>query len=101
MEDCRLNARVGEGPKAERAAVLLFSVLVVGQIVPRDKAKRSTRRVSLVDYALAKELRQKGTYIASSSDTRFYCVSCAVHRGIVKVRAEKERHMRISRPRRF
>jgi len=65
-----------------------------GQIVPRDKAKRSTRRISLVDYALAKELRQKGTYIASSSDTRLYCVSCAVHRGIVKVRAEKERHMR-------
>jgi small subunit ribosomal protein S26e len=71
-----------------------------GGLVPRDKAKRSTRRISLVDFALAKELRQKGTYIASSSDTRFYCVSCAVHRGIVKVRAEKERHMRI-RPRRF
>lgn len=69
-----------------------------GQVVPRDKAKRETRRISLVDYALAKELRQKGTYIASSSDTKYYCVSCAVHRGIVKVRAEKERRMR---PRRF
>ena len=72
-----------------------------GLIVPRDKAKRSTRRINLVDSALAKELRQKGTYIASSADTRFYCVSCAVHRGIVNVRAEKERRMRISRPRRF
>jgi small subunit ribosomal protein S26e len=65
-----------------------------GQIVPRDKAKKSTRRISLVDYALAKELRQRGTYIAASSDTKYYCVSCAVHRGIVKVRAEKERRMR-------
>ncbi len=65
-----------------------------GQIVPRDKAKRSTRRTSLVDFQLAKELRQRGTYIASSFDTKYYCVSCAVHRGIVKVRAEKERHMR-------
>ena len=69
-----------------------------GQLVPRDKAKKSTRRVTLVDSQLAKELRQKGTYIASSFDTTYYCVSCAVHRGIVKVRAEKERHMR---PRRF
>ena len=70
-----------------------------GGLVPRDKAKRSTRRVSLVDSALAKELRQKGTYIASSADTRYYCVSCAVHRGIVKVRAENERHTRIPRRR--
>jgi small subunit ribosomal protein S26e len=65
-----------------------------GALVPRDKAKKSTRRLALVDYQLAKELRQKGTYISSSFDTKHYCVSCAVHRGIVKVRAEKERHMR-------
>lgn len=71
-----------------------------GQIVPRDKAKRSTRRISLVDSQLARELRQKGTFISSSVDTKYYCVSCAVHRGIVKVRAEKERRMR-PRRRRF
>lgn len=65
-----------------------------GQIVPKDKAKRSTRRTSLVDAQLAKELRQKGTFISSSFDTQYYCVSCAVHRGIVKVRAEAERRMR-------
>lgn len=69
-----------------------------GAMVPRDKAKKSTRRLSFVDAALAKELRQKGTYIAAPMDTKYYCVSCAVHRGIVKVRAEKERRMR---PRRF
>lgn len=69
-----------------------------GSMVPRDKAKKSTRRVSFVDYALAKELRQKGTYIAAPMDTKYYCVSCAVHRGIVKVRAEKDRR---TRPRRF
>jgi small subunit ribosomal protein S26e len=68
-----------------------------GQLVPRDKAKKSTRRVSFVDPQLAKELRQKGTYLASWVDTKYYCISCAVHRGIVKVRAESERH---SRPRR-
>ncbi|MDR0318858.1 MAG: 30S ribosomal protein S26e [Nitrososphaerota archaeon] len=63
-----------------------------GAMVPRDKAKRSTRRVSFVEPQLAKELRQKGTFLASWVDTKYYCISCAVHRGIVKVRAETERH---------
>ncbi|UCC33841.1 MAG: 30S ribosomal protein S26e [Candidatus Bathyarchaeota archaeon] len=62
-----------------------------GQLVPRDKAKRSTRRVSVLNPLLAKELRQKGAYISSRRDTKYYCVSCAVHRGIVKVRAENDR----------
>jgi small subunit ribosomal protein S26e len=62
-----------------------------GQQVPRDKAKRVSRRVSVVDYALAKELRQKGTYIASPIETKFYCISCAVHRGVVKVRSRSDR----------
>ncbi|MDH7564023.1 MAG: 30S ribosomal protein S26e [Candidatus Bathyarchaeota archaeon] len=69
-----------------------------GQLVPRDKAKKVTRRFSIVDAQLAKELRQKGTYIAAPADTKYYCVSCAVHRGVVKVRAERERR---ARPRRF
>ncbi|MFQ6068339.1 MAG: 30S ribosomal protein S26e [Candidatus Bathyarchaeia archaeon] len=65
-----------------------------GELVPRDKAKRVSRRVSVVDYALAKELRQKGTYIAAPIETKYYCVSCAVHRGVVKVRARNERKRR-------
>jgi small subunit ribosomal protein S26e len=72
-----------------------------GSMVPRDKAKKVTKRHSLVDYALAKELRQKGAYIALPSDTKYYCVSCAVHRGVVKVRAESERRMRLPPRRRF
>jgi small subunit ribosomal protein S26e len=68
-----------------------------GQIVPRDKAKKFTRRVSLVDPQLAKELRQKGAYLSSWVDTKYYCISCAVHRGIVKVRAEDERRTRPGR----
>ena len=65
-----------------------------GELVPRDKAKRVSRRVSMVDYALAKELRQKGAYIAAPVETKYYCVSCAVHRGVVKVRAKDERKRR-------
>ena len=71
-----------------------------GSMVPSDKAKKVTRRHSIVDYQLAKELRAGGTYIEAPSTTRYYCVSCAVHRGVVKVRAENERRIR-TRPRRF
>lgn len=71
-----------------------------GEMVPRDKAKKVTRRVSMVDRALAKELRQKGAYITAPVQTKYYCISCAVHRGIVKVRAKTERSKR-PRRRRF
>jgi small subunit ribosomal protein S26e len=70
-----------------------------GELVPRDKAKRVSRRISMVDYTLAKELRQQGAYIAAPVETRYYCVSCAVHRGVVKVRARDDRRMRQRRRR--
>ncbi|UCE28747.1 MAG: 30S ribosomal protein S26e [Candidatus Bathyarchaeota archaeon] len=62
-----------------------------GQLVPRDKAKKVSRRVSLVDSRLFKELRKAGTYVASQTATKYYCVSCAVHSGVVKVRSRDER----------
>lgn len=75
-----------------------------GERVPRDKAKKVSRRVTLIEPVLARELRQKGAYIPARVDTRYYCVSCAVHRGVVKVRARDERkarwrHGRRPRPR--
>lgn len=63
-----------------------------GAAVPRDKAKKVTTRMSLVEPTLARELRQAGAYIASPTTVRYYCVSCAVHYGIVRVRAKNERH---------
>jgi len=77
----------------------LVQCVSCGSMVPRDKAKKSTRRVSFVEPQLAKELRQKGTYLSSWVDTKYYCISCAVHRGIVKVRAENERHTKYRRRR--
>jgi small subunit ribosomal protein S26e len=71
-----------------------------GQLVPRDKAKKVSRRVSIVDPRMAKELRQKGTYLPSRRTTKYYCVSCAVHRGVVKVRAKDKRRHRPRRRRR-
>ena len=62
-----------------------------GALVPRDKAKKVTGRITLVEPTLAKELRASGAYIPMSTDVKFYCVSCAVHRGIVKVRSESDR----------
>ncbi|MGD6809775.1 MAG: 30S ribosomal protein S26e [Candidatus Bathyarchaeia archaeon] len=78
--------------KGSKGSSTLVQCVNCGAMVPRDKAKRSTRRVSFVEPQLAKELRQKGTFLASWVDTKYYCISCAVHRGIVKVRAENERH---------
>ena len=60
-------------------------------MVPRDKAKKVTGRVTLVEPTLAKELKAQGAYIAPLTDVKFYCVSCAVHRGVVKVRSELDR----------
>jgi small subunit ribosomal protein S26e len=68
-----------------------------GELVPKDKAKKSTRRISLVDYALSKELRQQGAYLPSNFAIKFYCISCAVHRGIVKVRSKDSRKKKIRR----
>ncbi|MBI2937981.1 MAG: 30S ribosomal protein S26e [Thaumarchaeota archaeon RBG_16_49_8] len=62
-----------------------------GTLVPRDKAKRVTSRVTLVEPMLAKELREAGAYIAAPKTIRFYCVSCAVHYGYVKVRSREDR----------
>ncbi|MFC1754881.1 30S ribosomal protein S26e [Thermoproteota archaeon] len=62
-----------------------------GTLVPRDKAKRVTTRVNLVEPMLARELRAAGAYIAAPKTLKIYCVSCAVHYGYVKVRAKNDR----------
>ena len=63
-----------------------------GGYVPRDKAKKVTVPVRLVDSSLAKELREQGAILPRSFSEKWYCVSCAVHRGVVNVRAKIERH---------
>ena len=66
---------------------------ICGSRVPKDKVKKTTTYKSLVDTTLARELRSQGTYIPRNKVEKYLCVSCAVHRGMVKVRAKKERHM--------
>ena len=62
-----------------------------GALVPRDKAKKVTGRITLVEPALEKELRAAGAYIPMSTDVKFYSVSGAVHTAVVKVRSEADR----------
>ena len=62
-----------------------------GQTVPKDKAKKITTRINLVDRQLEKELVAQGAYIPSSNVLRSYCISCAVHFKIIKVRSEEDR----------
>lgn len=62
-----------------------------GKLVPRSKAKKIYRRTSLVDPYLAKQLVKKGAYFPGSQSVRYYCVSCAVHRGYYSPRNKQER----------
>ena len=62
-----------------------------GAFVPRSKIQRVTRRVSLVRGDLARELKEKGAYIAENVVVKNLCISCAIHYGVLKVRARKAR----------
>ena len=62
-----------------------------GRQVPVDKAKKETKYITLIDPTLARELRKEGTFIPRQRTTKYYCVSCAVHRGKVKIRSKDER----------
>lgn len=62
-----------------------------GATVPRDKAKKVTSRLNLVEHSLAKELRAQGAYIAAPTVLKWYCISCAIHFGILKIRSADSR----------
>ncbi|RLI08587.1 30S ribosomal protein S26e [Candidatus Bathyarchaeota archaeon] len=65
-----------------------------GRLVPADKAKKVTRKRPLVDPSLARELSDKGAWVGYRVETRYYCISCAVYHGIVKIRSEEERKVK-------
>ncbi|MEM2142699.1 MAG: 30S ribosomal protein S26e [Candidatus Thorarchaeota archaeon] len=62
-----------------------------GRLIPADKAKKFTKRVSVVDPQLERELRMQGSYIHTRRLTQYYCISCAVSLGKVQIRSESER----------
>lgn len=65
-----------------------------GATVPRDKAKKVTSRLNLVEHTLAKELRAQGAYIAAPTILKWYCISCAIHFKILKIRSASKRRER-------
>ena len=60
----------------------------------KDKAKKVTSRLNLVEHTLAKELRAQGAYIASPTVLKHYCISCAIHFKILKIRSADSRRKR-------
>ncbi|MFP3190446.1 MAG: 30S ribosomal protein S26e [Thermoproteota archaeon] len=69
----------------------ILSCDACGRLIPRGKAIKVTREQSIVDPQLAAELEKKGARIMKVPVTVVYCVSCAIFRGIRKVRSEEER----------
>ncbi|MHA1729750.1 MAG: 30S ribosomal protein S26e [Promethearchaeota archaeon] len=65
-----------------------------GRQVPRSKATKVSRRVSLVDGAIAKELRAMGTVMEQRSVTKYLCVSCAIHTHTINIRSSDDRKER-------
>ncbi len=65
-----------------------------GKRIPRDKAIKVERRMTPVDPQLAKELKKQGAVILSTPVLKYYCVSCAVHYGIVRIGGYSERRAR-------
>lgn len=83
--------QVGDDEKAARAHLTAYSVQTVVQQYQKTRQKKVTSRLSLVEHSLAKELRAQGAYIASPSILKWYCISCAIHFGILKIRSADSR----------
>lgn len=63
-----------------------------GAMVPIDKAHKRVENTSPVkDPYLRKELEKQGAYIRNSKVTKYYCISCAIHRGYLKIRRKENR----------
>jgi len=62
-----------------------------GRLVPADKAKKVTKRVTLVDRDTAYTIRKGGGYVPFKVVTRNLCISCAVHTRQVHIRSKRDR----------
>jgi len=88
MPKKRKNRGRAKGDKGRDSVVTCDAC---GRPIPRGKAIKVTRYVSLVDPQLRKELEKKGAMISKTLVTKYLCVSCAIFQGVRKVRPEEER----------
>lgn len=77
--------------KGKRGAGRFVQCSGCGKFVPMDKVKKVSKRISFIEPNLARELRQQGAYIGGGTTIRYYCISCAVHRGIASPRQKEMR----------
>ena len=88
MPKKRKSAGRSKGGKGRGKSIQCSSC---GKTVPRDKAKKKQSYTSFVDRQLGKDLRAQGAIIPRMSTIKYYCVNCAIHRGIVKIRSKVDR----------
>ena len=77
--------------KGDKGKVRTIQCDNCGKLVPGDKAVCVTRMYSPVDPQLARELEKRGAIIMKYPVTKCYCINCAIHYGIIKIRPEEER----------
>lgn len=65
-----------------------------GRMVPRGKAKRVTRYVSLVDGTIGKELRDAGAIVPRRQVSSWFCISCSIHMHKIHIRSADDRRKR-------
>jgi len=63
------------------------------RIVPIDKARKETRRVSVVDRETERMIRKDKGYVSTTYRTSYYCVSCAIHTHKVNIRSKSSRDL--------
>ncbi len=80
--------------KGDKGSVSRIQCDNCGRMVPADKAICVTRMYSPVDPHLTRELERKGAIIMRYPVTKCYCINCAIHYGIIKIRPEHERKPR-------
>ena len=87
----------GGRSKGSKGASGYVSCSSCSKSVPRDKAKKKTRSRSFVDPVIYRELRKEGAHIPRVETTEYYCINCAVHRGITGIRSKNDRKTKTSR----
>jgi len=90
-ENVTKKRKSGGRKKGSKGRGKMVQCMGCGKLVPRDKAARQTKTVRWIDSRLAEELMKQGAYLPQSRSCNYYCVRCAVHRGITPPRAKEKR----------
>jgi len=77
--------------KGDKGKIRLIQCDNCGKLVPEDKAICVTRMYSPVDPQLARELEKKGAVVMRYPVTKCYCINCAIHYGLIRIRSREER----------